>query len=104
MLSDPGITLAGHTITTMELLLAGLLLLCAASILALARGKRVALQRSFVSDQLGADLERIASALEQLAGEATARRLMEEKQRASVTLPPVEGEEKHPVSYSMFGR
>jgi hypothetical protein len=88
----------------MELLLAGLLLLCAASILALARGKRVALQRSFVSDQLGADLERIASALEQLAGEATARRLMEEKQRASVTLPPVEGEEKHPVSYSMFGR
>jgi len=41
--------------------------------------------------------------VEQLAGEAAARRIMEERQR-SVTLPPAVGEEKHPISYSMFGR
>jgi hypothetical protein len=105
MLSDTGITFAGHTITTMQLLLAGGLLLgVAAALLALARGKRVSLQRSVVTDSIAIDLGRIAAALEQLAAEATARRLMEEKQRAGAALSPVEGEEKHPVSYSMFGR
>jgi hypothetical protein len=42
--------------------------------------------------------------VELLAGEAAARRIMEERQRSNVTLPPAVGEEKHPVSFSMFGR
>ncbi len=104
MLSDAGITLFGHTITTMQLLLAGAGLLCAGLLLALARAKHVALRRSVVTDEIAIQLGRIATAVEQLAGEAAARRIREERASASVTLPPVAGEEKHPVSYSMFGR
>jgi hypothetical protein len=106
MLSDTGITFAGHTITTVQLLLVGGLLLgLAAALLAMARSKRVSLQRTLVTDQIAVDLGRIASALEQIAGETTARRLMEERQKANVTLPPAVGEEKRPAnSYSIFGR
>jgi len=104
MLSDPGITFAGHTFTTTQILITAAILLMAAMILALARGKRVALQRSAMTDEIAIDLGRIAAAVEQIASEATARRLMEERQRASVSLPPVPDEEKHPISYSMFGR
>jgi hypothetical protein len=106
MLSETGITLAGHTITTIQLLVAGGVLLSFAAVLASARRKRIALQRSVVTDEIAIQLGRIASAVEQLAGEAAARRIREEKERqkASVTLPPVAGEEAHPISYSMFGR
>jgi hypothetical protein len=105
MLSDTGITFAGHTITIMQLLsVGGLLLAVAAALLALARGRRVALQRSVVTDSITIDLGRIAAALEQIAAEATARRLTEEKQKASIAPPPVVDEGKYPVSYSIFGR
>lgn len=103
MLSDAGITLFGHTITTLQIWLAGSVLLCVGLLIALARGKRIALQRSAVTEEIAIQLGRIAAAVEQLAGEAAARRMMEER-RGNVTLPPVPGEEKHPVSYSMFGR
>jgi hypothetical protein len=89
----------------MQLLLAGSGLLCFVLLFVLARGKRIALRRSVVTDEIAIQLGRIAAAVEQLAGEAAARRVMEEnKQRANVTLPPAVGEEKHPISYSMFGR
>jgi len=105
MLSDTGITLAGHTFTTVQLMLGGVLLLGAAIVLALGRAKRLALQRSVVTDEIAIQLGRIAAAVEQLVSEAAARRMMEERHRAaSATLPPVPGEEKHPISYSMFGR
>ena len=104
MLSDAGVTLFGYTITTMQLVLVGSGLLCAVLLIGLARGKRIALGRSVVTDEIAIQLGRIAAAVEQLAGEAAARRIMEEKQRSSVTLPPAVGEEKHPISYSMFGR
>jgi len=104
MLSDAGITLFGHTITTMQLWLAGSLVVCVVLLIALARAKRIALRRSVVTDEIAIQLGRIAVAVEQLAGEAAARRIMEEKQRSSVTLPPAVGEEMHPISYSMFGR
>lgn len=106
MLSDSGITLAGHTITITQLLLAGSVLLCVGLLLTMARVKRLALQRSIVTDEIAMQLGRIAAAVEQLVIEAAARRAMEEKHRASAnaTLPPVPGEEKHPISYSMFGR
>ena len=105
MLSDTGITLAGHSFTAVQLVLGGVLLLGAAVILALGRAKRLALQRSVVTDEIAIQLGRIATAVEQLASEAAARRMMEERYRAAnATLPPVPGEEKHPISYSMFGR
>lgn len=104
MLSDVGITFFGYTITTMELYLAGAGLLCAGLLLALARGKRIAMQRSVVTDEIAIQLGRIAAAVELLAGEAAARRTLEERLRANATLPPASGEEKHPISYSMFGR
>jgi len=104
MLSDAGITLAGYTITTFRLLIAGGVLLGFAILLAVARRKRIALQRSVVTDEIAIQLGRIATAVEQLAGEAAARRTMEERKLSNVTLPPTPGEEKLPVSYSMFGR
>jgi hypothetical protein len=105
MLSNPGITFAGYTISTFQLLLAGGLLLgTAALLLVFARGKRIALQRSVVTDEFAILLSRIADAVERQAQELAARRIMEEKQRTNVTLPPAAGEEKHPISYSMFGR
>ncbi|HLK03505.1 MAG TPA: hypothetical protein VKT53_03620 [Candidatus Acidoferrum sp.] len=104
MLSDAGITLFGYTVTATQLFLIGAGLLCVGLLLALARGRRIALQRSIVTDELAVHLARIASAVEQLASEATARRIVEEKLRMNVTLPPAPGEEKHPISYSMFGR
>jgi len=104
MLSDAGVTLFGYTITTMQLWFAGSLVLCALLLIALAGAKRIALRRSVVTDEIAIQLGRIAAAVEQLAGEAAARRIMEEKQRSNVTLPPAAGEERHPISYSMFGR
>jgi len=104
MLSDAGVTFFGFTITTMQLWLAGSSVLCVALFVALARGKRIAVQRSVVTDEIAIHLGRIAAAVEQLAGEAAARRMLEERLRASVSLPPVAGEDKHPISYSMFGR
>ncbi len=104
MLSDAGITLFGYTITATQLFLIGTGLLCVGLLLAVARGKRIALQRSIVTDELAVHLARIASAVEQIASEAAARRMMEEKLQMNATLPPVPGEEKHPISYSIFGR
>ena len=104
MLSDAGITFFGFTITTMQLWLAGSALLCFGLLVALARGKRIALRRSVVTDEVAIQLGRIAAAVEQLAGEAAALRILEERQKSNVTLPPAVGEERHPISYSMFGR
>jgi len=105
MLSDPGITLAGHTITTFQLLLlGGVLLGAAALLLALARGKRVAVQRSVVTDELAIHLGRIADLLERLSDEVRAARVSRETRTPGISLPPRPGEEQHPISYSMFGR
>ncbi len=104
MLSDAGITFFGFTITTMQLWLGGSALLCFGLLIALARGKRIGLRRSVVTDEIAIQLGRIASAVEQLAGEAAALRILEERQKSNVTLPPAVGEERHPISYSMFGR
>jgi hypothetical protein len=105
MLSDPGITLAGHTITMFQLLLAGGVLLGAAALLlALAHGKRIALQRSVVTDEMAIQLGRIADSLEHLANETAVWRQAATTRQSTVSLPPKPGEEAHPISYSMFGR
>jgi uncharacterized ion transporter superfamily protein YfcC len=104
MLSDAGITFFGHTITTIQLLLTGSGLLCVALLMTLARGKRIAVQRSVVTDEIAIQLGRVASAVEQLAGEAAARRMMDAKLPMNATLPPAVGEEPRPIPFSIFGR
>src|SRR2546430_14422738 len=96
MLSDAGITFFGFTITTMQLWLAGSVLLCFGLLVALARGKRIALRRSVVTDEVAIQLGRIAAAVEQLAGEAAALRILEGGQKANGTLPPAGGGVKAP--------
>lgn len=105
MLSDPGITLAGHTISMFQLLfVGGLLLGVAALLLALARGKRIAVQRSVVTDEMAIHLGRIADQLERLADEVRAGRVSRETRPPEISLPPKPDEEAHPISFSMFGR
>ena len=103
MLSDPGITFAGYTISTFQLLLAGGLLLGAAALLLVfARGKRIALQRSVVTDEIAIQLGRIADAMERQTQELAARRIAETRQTELPALSSGEG--VRPISYSMFGR
>src|SRR5260221_13563720 len=103
MLLDAGITLFGFTITTMQLWLAGSALLCFGLLVALARGKRIALRRSVVTDEIAIQLGRIASAGEQLAGEAAGLRILEERQKSNGTLPPAVGGGRDSTSVLMVG-
>jgi len=104
MLSDPGITFAGYTISTFQLLLAGGLLLGAAALLLVfARGKRIALQRSVVTDEIAIQLGRIADAVERQTQELASRRIAETQRQTE--LPALNSNEgARPISYSMFGR
>jgi hypothetical protein len=103
MLSDAGITLAGHTITTVQLLSGGVVLLSLALLLALVKAKKIALQRSVVTDEIAIQLGRIADTLDQLAGEARSRNMLQNARQTE--LPPLKtSEQDHPISYSMFGR
>lgn len=103
MLSDSGITFAGHTITTVQLLSAGIVLLGLALLMALVRAKKIALQRSVVTDEIAIQLGRIADTLDQMAGEARTRSILQEARQTE--LPPLKtSEQSHPISYSMFGR
>jgi hypothetical protein len=105
MLSDSGITLAGHSVTMFQLLLAGGLLLgVAALLLAMARRKRVAIHRSVVTDEIAIHLSRIADAVDRLANETAARRQSEATRQVNLPPPPKLGEEAHPASFSIFGR
>jgi hypothetical protein len=104
MLSEPGITFAGYTISTFQLLLAGGLLLGAAALLLVfARGKRIALQRSVVTDEIAIQLGRIADAMERQTQELASRRIAETQRQTE--LPALNSSEgARPISYSMFGR
>jgi len=121
MLTDTGITIAGHVVTSFQLLAAGALLLCAATILmGYRRDLRAALAQSAVTDRLADDLSRIATALERLAAQASdtmtgeavrtaaarraeARAAQEQAAETRAESEPA-GEEAHRVAYSIFGR
>src|SRR5258707_14972764 len=103
MLSDAGITFFGFTNTTMQLWLAGSVLLCFGLLVALARGKRIALRRSVVTDEVAIKLGRIAAAVEQMAGETAAVRVLEERKKSNVTFQPGVGGEKNPSFYLVVG-
>jgi len=67
MYVEPGISIAGHVVTSLQLLIAGALLLCVAAILmGYRRDLKATLRQSGVTDRLAEDLGRIASALERL--------------------------------------
>ena len=111
MLSDTGITIAGHTITSLQFLGAGALLLgVAALLLAFTRERRTSLKRSTVTDELAIHLGRIADALDRIANQPSERAMWRaSRQRAEASPsrpagPAVESPETHGVSYSMFGR
>src|SRR5205814_8039948 len=110
MLSETGITLAGHTITAVQLLGIGELVLgIGVFLLAFHRVTRTTLKRSVVSDELQAHMGRIADALERIANQATDRKIRRSSRAATEpltndTVPPDLGkQETQRVSYSMFG-
>jgi hypothetical protein len=114
MLSDHGINIAGHTITGLQFLGVGALLLgIAALLLTFSRERRTTLKRSIVTDELAIHLGRIADALDRLANQtfdrASDRANWRESRPKADVLPPTDASaeaspEKHGVSYSMFGR
>lgn len=114
MLSDAGITIAGHTFTSLQFLGVGALLLgIAALLLAFSRERRTTLKRSIVTDELSIHMGRIADALDRIANQASDRasyraNWRESRPKAEVlpsTDAPAEASpEWHGVSYSMYGR
>jgi hypothetical protein len=117
MYVEPGMNIAGHVVTSFQLLITGALLLCAAAILmGYRRDLKATLRQSAVTDRLADDLARIANVLERIANQPAdlaireaARRSaskmgapVEEKERPPVSEPA--SEEAHRVAYSIFGR
>jgi len=114
MVVEPGIHIAGHVVTSFQLLITGALLLCAAAILmGYRRDLKATLRQSTVTDRLAEDLGRIANALERIANQPAdftireaARRSAEKMGSPVEKLPEAEpaSEEAHRVAYSIFGR
>jgi len=115
MLSD-SITFAGHSITTFQMLGLGALLLgVAAMLLAIARGRKTTLKRSEVTEDLTAEMARIAEALERIADQGASQMMRQDAQDAA-RAPTAASEAKdaepvpetppapHRIPYSMFGR
>ena len=114
MYVEPGIHVAGHILTSFQLLITGALLLCAAAILmGYRRDLQATLRHSAVTDRLAEDLGRIANALERIASQPADAALREAgRKSAATTATPAEkvaevepaSEEAHRVAYSIFGR
>jgi hypothetical protein len=105
MLSDSSLSIAGHTISSLELLIAGALLLCAAAfLLAVSRRNRVTLQRSAVSDEIAILLGRIADAAERMADQPGGPSLAAAAGTDRAPAPVKLTERSHAIPYSIFGR
>ncbi|HXT27248.1 MAG TPA: hypothetical protein VN749_20700 [Candidatus Eisenbacteria bacterium] len=114
MFAEPGINIAGHVVTSFQLLITGGLLLCTAALLmGYRRDLKATLRQSTVTDRLADDLGRIASALERIANQPAdfsireaARRSAEKMGTPADTAPEAvpASEEAHRVAYSIFGR
>jgi hypothetical protein len=114
MYGEPGIHIAGHVVTSFQLLVTGALLLCAAAILlGFRRDLKATLRQSAVTDRLADDLGRIANALERIATRPADFSIREAARRSAAKMgSPVDevpeaepaGEEAHRVAYSIFGR
>lgn len=105
MLSDLHLTIAGHSISSNELLIAGAVLLCAAAfLLAVARRNRVMLQRSVVTDEVMILLGRIADAAERIANQPAASAIAAAAGTEHAPAPSKLSERSHTIPYSIFGR
>jgi hypothetical protein len=113
MYGESGIHVAGHVVTSFQLLVTGALLLCAAAILlAYRRDLTATLRQSAVTDRLADDLGRIANALERIATQPADFSIHEAARRSAKAGSPVDAvpeaepasEEAHRVAYSIFGR
>ena len=111
MLTDPTISIAGHAVTTFQLLATGALLLCAAAILlAYRRELRLTVRRSVATDELFDQLLRIANSLERIANQASDSAIVQASHRAEQPAAPQPQPQAEParhephVAYSMFGR
>jgi len=109
MLADPNITVAGHAVSTFQILTTGALLLCAAALLlAYRRELKLAVRRSPATDDLYDQLVRIANALERIANQGADSAIAEATRRAerNASRQPdaKRAPEEHHVAYSMFGR
>jgi len=122
MPSDTVVSIGGHTLhfSSLYLWLIGMLLLALAGFLfGLSRGKRVVLQRSVRTEELVAQMGRIADSLERIGNQPAYRLIAEASSRptSEVELPPAPeptgtlepaaeppAREPFSIPYSMFGR
>jgi hypothetical protein len=109
MLADPNISIAGHAVSTFQVLTTGALLLCAAALLlAYRRELKFTVRRSPATDALYDQLVRIGNALERIADQGADSAIAEATRRAernASSQPDAKpAQEEHHVAYSMFGR
>lgn len=114
MYVEPGINIAGHIVTSFQLLITGALLLCAAAMMmGYRRDLKATLGPSKVTDRLAEELGRIANALERIANQPADGAIREAARKSAVKMgAPVEetpvsepaSEDAHRVAYSIFGR
>jgi hypothetical protein len=107
MLSDTFVTFGSHTmrLSTLLILIGSVLLLAMVAFLAgLIRGRRILVQRSAATDELNAQLARIADALERIVNRP-ADYFIAEASRAVEPAPEAKAEtQERSIPYSMFGR
>jgi len=108
------ITLAGHSVTVIQILgIAALLLATAAFLLSVSRGRRLALKKSGVTEDFQFQFERMAQALERLADQGASRLMQEAAQRSArnaaespkrASVAEAEATQTGRIAYSMPGR
>src|ERR1043166_15188 len=113
MYVEPGINIAGHVVTSFQLLITGALLLCAAAaMIGYRRDLKATLRQSAVTDRLAEDLGGIANPRERIANQPADTAIREASRRSAAKMgTPVEqtpvsepaSEEAHRVAYSIFG-
>jgi hypothetical protein len=107
MLSDITLSVAGHTFSLSNsqlLIVAAVLLVGAGIMLAFSKNRRVVVKRSVATDELYAQLGRIAEALERLSNQLIERIIPQPSQKIETPAPANRSGEGHTVAYSMFGR
>jgi len=87
---------SGTRLPTNAAVLGGSLVVCAVLLIALARAKQIALRRSVVTDEIAMSAGKDCGGGGAVSGRSAARRIMEEKQRSSVTLAAGSGRGEAP--------
>jgi|GEM_PF-2444147 len=105
MQSNPIFSIFGKPLSSMELLIAGAVLLFVAGVLLIfSRRRRFALDRSWATDEITLYLSRIADALERQAMRPPERIVLESAKPAENSAEPKLTKEAHTIPYSIFGR